>query len=202
MPLSDREWKNLGRDLQQQRCVLFLGSRLMLAAGSGAPLEEQLAGHLADVLEQEQVEYEKRASKRLPYLAQRFLTIPKIRRIDLEDEVLDFYKKQQPEIPALYHQLAKLPFTLIINTAPDDFMLRALHQAGKTNATSIHYNLHREREAILPGSIDPEHPLVYNLWGALQDPESLVLESGRPGGVYQERSKRKSGDPQPGYELF
>ncbi|MCB9306613.1 MAG: toll/interleukin-1 receptor domain-containing protein [Lewinellaceae bacterium] len=175
MPLSDRQWKNLARDLQQQRCVLFLGSRLLAAPGSDATMNERLAVHLAGILDQEGISYEKDAAQRLHYIAQRFLAIPKIRRIDLEDEVLEFYRQHPPVIPDLYHRLARLPFTLIINTAPDELMLRALLQAGKTGARGLHYNLHREREAAVLQEFSPEQPLVYNLWGTLSDPESLVL---------------------------
>ncbi|MBL7775681.1 MAG: toll/interleukin-1 receptor domain-containing protein [Saprospiraceae bacterium] len=175
MPLNDRQWKNLARDLQQQRCVLFLGSRLVTAPGLEAPMNEQLAAHLAGILDQEGVSYEKSAARRLHYIAQRFLAIPKIRRIDLEDEVLEFYRQHPPAMPELYRQLAALPLTLVVNTAPDDLMLRALLQAGKTGAVGLHYNLHRERDAVVLQEFSPEQPLVYNLWGALSDPESLVL---------------------------
>ncbi|MCB0535644.1 MAG: hypothetical protein KDD14_25795, partial [Saprospiraceae bacterium] len=98
MPLSDRQWKNLARDLQQQRCILFLGSRLLAAPGSDATMNERLAVHLAGILDQEGISYEKDAAQRLHYIAQRFLAIPKIRRIDLEDEVLEFYRQHPPVI--------------------------------------------------------------------------------------------------------
>ncbi|MBK8968465.1 MAG: toll/interleukin-1 receptor domain-containing protein [Lewinellaceae bacterium] len=175
MPLTDREWKNLARDLHQQRAILFLGSRLTTAPGTGRPLKELLAEHLTTILEQEGVSYEKNATHRLHYIAQRFLTIPKIRRIDLEDEVVEFYKKQAPQLPELYRHLAQLPFSLIVNTGPDELMAQALHQAGKPAAQQSHYNLRRERDQPLPATFSPERPLVYNLWGTLKDPESLVL---------------------------
>ncbi|MBK6932675.1 MAG: toll/interleukin-1 receptor domain-containing protein [Saprospirales bacterium] len=115
------------------------------------------------------------SARRLHYIAQRFLTIPKIRRIDLEDEVVEFYRQHTQAIPEIYRQLAQLPFTLVVNTSPDDFMYRALQQAGKTGVGLLHYNLRRERAPGPPADISPEQPLVYNLWGTTADPESLVL---------------------------
>jgi SIR2-like domain len=173
MQLSERQWKNLARDLQLRRCVLFLGNRLVAGAGD-IPLSALLSEHLTGILEQEGIAFEKSSAGRLHYTAQRFMTIPKIRRIDLEDEVETFYRANARQIPELYRRLAQLPFALVVNTTPDDLMLRAFHTAGKAGARLLHYNFRRERNSVV-GDISSDNPLVYNLLGTLDDPESLVL---------------------------
>ncbi len=177
MHLSERQWKTLARDLQQQRCILLLGTRLATAKdseGREQRLSELLSRHLAALLDAEQVAYDRDSAADLSYIAQRFLSIPKIRRIDLEDEVTEFYRGAARAIPDVYQQLAKLPFGVAVNLTPEDFMTRAFRAAGKAGAQSLHYNFRKERNTPVeaPG---PAKPLVYNLLGTLNDPESLVL---------------------------
>lgn len=177
MLLSDRHWKTLIKDLQQQRCILLLGNRVAVAANRedrGERLPVLLARHLARQLEAEQIPFERDQTDHLAYIAQRFLAIPKIRRIDLEDEVIDFYNAHTRQVPEFYTRLAKLPFTLSVNLSPDDYLARAMRAAGKTAVQTAHYNFRKERNLPIetPGI---GKPLVYNLVGALSDPESLVL---------------------------
>lgn len=176
MGLSNRQWGNLLKDIERQRCILLLGPRLALGQKNDKeePLIELLAQHLSEELTTEAIPFEAEASRDLSYIAQRFMTIPKIRRIDLEDEAISFYRKYQQEMPALYALIAQLPFHLIINTTPEDFMLKAFRQEGKLGAKLMHYNYRKE----LPGEIpEPgiDKPLIYNLLGNLSDPESLVM---------------------------
>ena len=177
MTLTSRQWRNVIKDIEYGRCILLLGPRLAAAPGQNKELEpllELLSLHLCRELDEENISYEKDAARDLSYIAQRFMTIPKIRRIDLEDEAEAFFKKHLEEVPPYYQFLARLPFSLIINTTPDDFIYRALRAEGKWAAKQHHYNLRQDRgRQIAP--IDGQAPLVYNLLGAAHDPESLVL---------------------------
>jgi len=177
MHLSDRQWKTLAKDLQQQRCILLLGTRLSTAkdaAGREHRLSDQLSHHLATLLDAENAAYDRGSSTDLAYLAQRFLALPKMRRIDLEDEVSDFYARAAQVLPDIYQRLARLPFFLSINLSLEDFMTRSFRAAGKTGVQSLHYNFRKDRGQVVIQPL-PEKPLVYNLLGTLADPESLVL---------------------------
>lgn len=176
MGLSNRQWGNLLKDIERQRCILLLGPRLALGQKNGAeePLIELLAQHLSNELAAEGIPFETAASRDLSYIAQRFMTIPKIRRIDLEDEAISFYQKHQQTIPHFYKHIANLPFHLIINTTPEDFILKAFRKAGKLGARLMHYN-YRKEMAVDLFEPTPGNPLIYNLLGDLSDPESLVL---------------------------
>ena len=177
MHITDKQWKALIKDLQQQRCILLLGNRAAVNADSEGRTERlsvRLSRHLARLLDAEQVPYVADHADNLAYMAQRFLSAPKTRRIDLEDEVSDFYRAHSREMPEFYTRLSKLPFTIFVNLSPDNYLLRALRMAGKTGVQAAHYNFRKERPlAIEPPS--PVSPLLYNLLGALEDPESLVL---------------------------
>jgi len=177
MQLSERQWKTLAKDLQQQRCILLLGTRLATAKdaeGHDQHLSEMLSRHLASLLDAEQIAYDRDSASDLSYIAQRFLAMPRIRRIDLEDEVAEFYRKHVHHLPEVYQQLGRLPFFMAVNLAPEDFMARAFRAAGKAGTQALHYNFRKERNAQI-GAPAPAKPLVYNLLGTLTDPESLVL---------------------------
>ena len=176
MSLSSRQWRNLLKDLNNNRCILMLGPKLasVEAEGHSVPLLELLSKNLSQELEEEAIHFEPTSSSNLSYIAQRFMSIPKIRRMDLEDEVLQFYKDQVKQIPDIYHILAALPFYLVVNTTPDDYMHRAFKASGKWESQFLHYNFRKEKGHLVPRfSIDA--PMVYNLLGTLDDPESLVI---------------------------
>lgn len=177
MQLSERQWKTLVKDLQQQRCILLLGNRAAVSADAAGKIERLsalLARHLGRQMEEENVPFEQDQSANLAYMSQRFLSAPKTRRIDLEDEVTDFYESATQEVPDYYRKLATLPFHLTLNLSPDDYLLRAWKSAGKTGAQTAYYNFRKEKAGAIE-SPNAAKPLVYNLLGALKDPESLVL---------------------------
>lgn len=176
MRLTDRQWKSLFRDIENHRCILLLGPRFWAKAenGHGRPLLELLAEHLSGELEAEGIAFEKQAVANLPYIAQRFLSIPKIRRIDLEDEATSFFERHNQDIPATYRLLAQMPFHLIVNTAPDQLIYQAILAEGRPGANFYYYNYKKDRGLNVPVAA-VQAPLVFNLFGALDDPESLVL---------------------------
>ena len=177
MQLSERQWKTLVKDIQQQRCILLLGNRAAIStntAGQPERLTAMLARHLGQQMEAEEVAYEHDQSNNLAYMAQRFLSAPKTRRIDLEDEVTDFYTAAARQVPDFYQKLAALPFCLTVNLSPDDYLLRAWRAAGKAGAQTAYYNFRKEQNSDIEQPSTTK-PLVYNLLGALKDPESLVL---------------------------
>ncbi|MCA0236615.1 MAG: SIR2 family protein [Bacteroidetes bacterium] len=175
MQLTERQWKTLVKDLQQQRCILLLGDRISVAAdGQSERLSVLLARHLGKKMEAEEVAFEADQATNLAYMAQRFLSIPRTRRIDLEDEVTEFFSSVTRQIPEHYRKLADLPFHIAVNLSPDDYLLRAWKAAGKKDATTAHYNFKGSVEEDVVSPV-PSRPLLYNLLGTLGNPESLVL---------------------------
>ena len=172
MPLAPQEWSRLLKQIQRQRCVLMLGPTVV-SAPSGAPLAELFASHLANELQAEEVAFAPTETENLSYIAQKFLSNTAFQRIDLEDEAVDFYQPYSNTQLDTLELIAGLPFDLIINTNPDHFFCQALERRGK-HPQKIHYNFHREQEISFP-KFSEGKPLVYNLFGALDHPESLVF---------------------------
>ena len=77
--------------------------------------------------------------------------------------------------------LAQLPLPLFLTTTPDDLLFSALKEAGKDPQVVIcPWNEYVEQvESIYDQEPDyfptPERPLIYNLFGKLDEPDSVVL---------------------------
>jgi hypothetical protein len=90
--------------------------------------------------------------------------------------------RRQADAQDPYYVLAKLPFPIYINTSPDNFLESALIEAGRTPQTlyfpwraDLQTRLENIRAAKALTPPDPDHPLLYYLFGTIQEPDSLVL---------------------------
>ena len=175
--LTDRQWKRLIRDIKEQRCILMLGPKIQGIKQNDKwfPLNEIYSNSLTKEIEDSGLEFEKESANNLSYISQRFLNIPDVLRIDLEDDARDFYSSHTKEIPPIYKKISQLPFHLVINTTLDNFMERAFNEEGKS-CQAYYYNFKRHvKNRIYPEKINPNYPLVYNLFGTFQQSESMVL---------------------------
>jgi CHAT domain/SIR2-like domain len=80
-----------------------------------------------------------------------------------------------------HSELARLPFPIYVTADPSDLLVQALTDAGKKpRVTFAPWNEHTRTAAMQfnkDRNYDPsvDEPLVYRLFGCLQDPDSLVL---------------------------
>lgn len=175
--MKKREWARFLTALKEGRCILMLGSGLggVSVGGQWKPLVAAFSEYLAEELKDEEIEFDESQASNLPYITQLYLTIEDVLRIDLEAEAKKFIKTNTKTIPPIYHHLAQLPFSLIINTTFDNYLERAFNQAGKFSK-SFYYNYRRKgKEEINPDTINSKTPLIYNLFGATDKTESMVL---------------------------
>ncbi len=175
--MNTLQWIKLKRDFEEERCILMIGPNLASVEKDGkrAPMVDELAASLADILDMEKVDYDQKARKNLTYIALRFLSIKGARRVDLGDIAKDFIQQKSKKIPEIYDWLAKLPFHIIINTNKDDYIQKALVANGK-QPLAHYYNFRRETNTRLDfEKVSAETPLVYNLFGSIEESESLVL---------------------------
>ena len=175
--MRSSQWRRFIRDIQENRCILMLGNGLSGLSSDDNPtsLAAAFSEYLVEELKAEKIPFDESQKQNLPYIAQLCLSINNFRRIDLEDEAKDFIKRRTKNIPPVYHQLAKLPFSLVINATFDNYMERAFNQAGKF-CTPYYYNFQRTKsEDIDPDIITTKTPLIYNLFGSVKKTESLVL---------------------------
>ncbi|MGB1206635.1 MAG: SIR2 family protein [Chitinophagales bacterium] len=170
------EWDDFIDDIQEQKCVLLLGDALPNIAyeNENILLHHAFAKYITTRLDKEQIFYKESHKNNLHYVFQQYLANNKRKRIRLESRMKKIYRQGSAAIPGIYQQLANLPFHLIINTSPDDFMFRAL-QKKKKKVQSVYYHFSKQEHEQNIGAFDAEKPLVYNLFGSLEDPSSTVL---------------------------
>ncbi len=142
-------------------------------------LEEVFALHLAEELEADEVSFSEELRNNLFYIAHKHFVAQNDLDYHANDagyEIQEAYPNLAKEIPPIYHQLAQLPFHLIINTSPDDFMFRALEQHPDKTPSFCYYNFDKNQDASqIPATINADEPLVYNLFGSVEEPNSLIL---------------------------
>ena len=177
--MTNEQWNDLLFAIRKGKCLLLLGAGASTLSKNGEtrPFTEWLALELADQLRRDQHPLEESESSSLLYVATEYLSFYQS-AIKLQSEVERFYREQAKQPNPLLKAIAELPFPLIINTAPDTLLEKAWIGLGKDYRTA-HYSLHKERskaEAELQME-DPtgDCPMLYNLFGSVGDPASLVL---------------------------
>ncbi len=177
--MTNNQWNDLLFAIRKGKCLLLLGAGASTLTKDGItrPLTEWLALELAGQLRRDNYLLEESEAGSLLYVATEYL-LHYQSAIKLQSEVERFYREQAKQPNDLLRAIAKLPFPLIINTAPDTLLEKAwLGEFKECHKTF--YSLHKERskeEADLQIE-DPtgDCPLLYNLFGSVEDSASLVL---------------------------
>jgi hypothetical protein len=183
--LEDHEWGTLIGNIKRGNCILMLGPNVSLEKvkkkvngeekEETRPLKEILANQLA-----ERIKSDDREGKIKPGLdpgnlvqvVYYYCKVIKTGRDSLKEIVADFYKKRENLTGELHENLAVPPFYFTISTSPDRMFFNALEKHGK-KPFSQYYDFQGETFDIEMGSA--QEPLVFNLYGTIDDPDSLVL---------------------------
>lgn len=185
MPEDERLWRKLVESIKREKCILVLGPQVSFDSNhpDQLPLSTLLAHHLAD-------HYRLTKSNDftnpddLAYVAQLVMQELRKGRSDLDMLVRDFYDQFQSKTTEFHRDLAALPFTLCVNTSPDDLFSNALKEAGKEPVTEF-YNFRLTRSYRTDTSSAQQlyrthiptvqQPYIYHLYGHRSDFESLVV---------------------------
>ena len=185
--MNDKDWRTLIYSITQENCILVLGPEIPVAEEAPGPgpgetslppqfrhegpmtLPELLANQLC---------FDLAVTNLDPYnLAQvAEFHSRKHGRNELVMEVDSFYR-QAPR-SEVYSQLAKVPFNLIISLAHDPGLVDALVAEGRSPVVES-YDFRGNQKAFLglgrDGVGSAERPLVYYLYGHIDNGQSLVL---------------------------
>ncbi len=165
--MKEKDWGTLLWSLQRRNCILLLGPEL---TAEGLPGSTTLTGELARQLASD-IEPPLLATTDLPRVAQQYLA--QNGRNDLEREVVRFYAAHEDDSSEIHEALAAVPFYFAITSCHDSLLRRAMERAGKAPFAE-RYNFQGDKEDNVPmGTVD--RPLIYHLYGSIQEPESLVL---------------------------
>ncbi len=179
--------EGLVESLKKKRCVLMLGPRIATVVENGheVPIMEGLALEFARKLDAQNVSYEKSAAHNLPYVSQLLLREQNMSKEDLCSISQKYVVEKSGSddyIPSIYKELANLPVRIIVNTTPDDFMLRALKKAGKMpESYNFNYEVNsgsernEQQDPVNYNRIGVMQPLVFNLFGNTKNANSMVI---------------------------
>jgi hypothetical protein len=178
MPFStwdDESWQSIIHIIRNGNCILMLGGGTSLESSNGTtlPCEEVLADVLyGRIKDKAEISGFNPDTTNIAQLAQ-YYAMYKDRNL-LEASASDFYLQRQDETSELHQNLAALPFKSIISTTFDSMLYNAIDaQEGKTPVTSRFHFCGDNPELVPQGSV--EKPLIFNLFGTIDEPDSLVL---------------------------
>lgn len=168
---DDENFDTLIYSICQKDCILMLGPDVETELVNEQPraLTELLAEQLASKLE-ESVKNQINSSD-LAQVAQYYCADKG--RLDLEKKVSDFYKERKTLTNTFHENLAALDFYLIITTTPASMLYEALQQNKKMPLTDYYNFKGAKPQNVIQGTV--ETPLLYNLYGSVENPKSLLL---------------------------
>jgi hypothetical protein len=171
MPFSN--WNKLLYGIERGECILFLGPDLP-ADGPDAPRqipEQSLAARLLEALDDDALGGLDPQSSDLAWIAQRF--VAREDELALEMHLGEWHQEWLARPSTLHAALAELPFRLIVTCGLDPLMETALRNAGKTPAVERYHYRGRNEELLPETSV--EAPLLFHLYGRIDEPSSVVL---------------------------
>lgn len=174
----DAQWRELLYALRRGNCVVLTGPNFAVKTENDRtlPLLEWLALRLAGLLEAEGRAIDPHEKGNLRYAATEYLRLKG--NTSLQEQVEQFYKENERQVSPLHELLSQLPVSLVVNTTPDTLLARAFKEQYKPVRTAW-YSLSRDRDQAARALEleDPasDNPLIYNLFGSVAQPESLVL---------------------------
>lgn len=162
---STVNWEDIIDTLDEEKCILFLGSGAYRTPG-GADIEEA------------KMDWLDARNKENPWITlcgeDGFLLFRKKRfRRKVVSKLSEFYQQAFPDTEANFEKLARIPFKMIFSLSPDNILTHAFDKQGLGYQTDFYF-YDRTINSELPKPTKKE-PLIYNLLGNIDQPESLVL---------------------------
>lgn len=179
--MKDVLWDSLVSSLQSGKCVLVLGSDIpVVPRGSEAgavteikSVRDAFCQRLAAQLEEENY---KVGELVLFSVAQQFEDSSALSTVNLKNIAAQFFRNPGYGPGPLHEKLARFPFSLVLTTCHDDLFGGALRLQGKVPSRIwYHYRGEPRDNREVAGRPSPVSPTVYQLFGAYDEPTSLVL---------------------------
>lgn len=166
-PEWQRRFRNLTTDIKQQKTVLLLGPEIVNI--KGVTVRQTLRDQLAETNAEDIAHYYERDGF--------FLFREKMAKEDVQREVVLFYEDHHTETDVdetIFKQLVRLKTHLVLSINPDSFLSDVAYKYGiKHRFAFFQHGGEAVTEVEEPTA---EMPLFYNLCGATDRDDSLVLD--------------------------
>lgn len=187
-------WPNLVRALQNRECILLLGpeTAAMERDGKRVSLQTLLIEHLTAELKRRNPGVSLAAQPNLAYtskILEDAIFVQEVSkkatfsrenaRAELNALIAQFYDQYSFADFPVYRQLAQLPFHFVVETTPAPYLAQALDDENKFDAKCYYYHFanptHNNAIKIGENDIRPDAPLVYQLFGSAEQPDSMIV---------------------------
>ncbi|MES0490147.1 MAG: toll/interleukin-1 receptor domain-containing protein [Leptospirales bacterium] len=173
---DDDYWDEIVFNIAEGNCILMLGpdASLEKSGSKTIPISKLLSLELAkqsvikSTIQKWKIKPDNLTQVSLAYTLER-----KAGKSKLLQKVQAFYKERTNNTNEVYTHLAELPFPLTVTTTPDKMFSNSLRKSGKKPYEEF-YN-YKGEETDIPYDYSVENPLVYNLYGSVEDSHSLIL---------------------------
>lgn len=158
--MSQINWEYIVETIKSEKCVLLLGPEIPVTT-QGEPLHQALESYLGvqtdpNILYFNDDEF--------------FLFKDETAKFPTYLNIQKFYN--QTMASSIYEKLAQLPFHLIISLSPDLLLKQVYEQYG----LPLNFDYYKKYENPTPVKQPTgEKPLIYNLFGSVEDDESLIF---------------------------
>jgi len=163
-PLDSIDWNFTLQTLQEGRCIIFLGPELF-TNNQNKKLGESLSDYL-QVGKNEDIEKYYQAEEL-------FLFKNNGAQTKTYYKIKNFYQQSFPETETLLKKIAQLPASFIVNLTPDKHLVNTFQQLNLPVKSDFYWKNHTPKSEVKLPSI--KKPLVYNLFGSIDQQESLIL---------------------------
>jgi Effector-associated domain 11/SIR2-like domain len=162
-----KRFRNLITDIKQQKCVLLIGPEIVTM--QGVVLREALRRHLHESNADDIAHYYERDNF--------FLFKEKLSKEDVQREVSDFYESHHTQTDVeetIFKKIVRLKSHLVLSINPDHFLSNVAYKYGIEHRFA--YFQHGGGAVAEVEEPTSEKPLFYNLCGAIERDDSLVLD--------------------------
>jgi hypothetical protein len=157
--MHEINWSFILKTMQREKCVLVIGPQAITTTEGKS---------YAEILN----EYFKKTKTNLKFLYKDEFFFFESKNVKREAyyEIPDFYK--QTDVPPIISQIAELPFNLVISINPDVFLHEQLERMGIEHQFAFFARTESFAKIQPPSKTNP---LVYNLFGSVNEEESLIF---------------------------
>lgn len=159
--IKNIEWNAIVGKIRKGRCVLILGPGAYLSE-SGKTLQEEFI---------EELDIENNSRIQRYYEEDNFFLFQAGGgRAFTSENLENFYRKKEPN--KFLQQIARIPFHVTLNVTPDKLLPKAFDIGGFKYQFDYYKKLHEPATIQKPSK---ELPLIYNMFGCIDNEESLIL---------------------------
>jgi len=163
--IDDINWDYVLDSLKAQKCVLFLGVNAFKTE-EGNDLETEMLKWLTG---RDPNKEEIRHINQDGFL----ILKKKLYKRRVVEKIREFYNQSFPKVEEQLAKVARMPFSLIVTLTYDNLLQRVFESMSLEYKVDFYVKNKNAPLEFVPPSKDS--PLIYNIMGNIEDPESLVL---------------------------